>query len=49
MITVIDLFWQVVEDAVKHSPPSHPHPANLAWHRENIFGQMASEDLAPWE
>ena len=26
-----------------------PHPANLAWHRENIFGQMASEGPAPWD
>lgn len=26
-----------------------PHPANLAWHRENIFGQMVSEGPAPWE
>ncbi|WP_245306218.1 HNH endonuclease [Roseovarius aestuariivivens] len=26
-----------------------PHPANLKWHRENIFGQMAAEGSAPWE
>ena len=26
-----------------------PHPANLAWHRENIFGQMAAEGPAPWK
>lgn len=25
-----------------------PHPANLKWHRENIFGQMALEGPAPW-
>jgi len=26
-----------------------PHPANLAWHRENIFGQMAADGPAPWK
>jgi len=26
-----------------------PHPENLAWHRENIFGQMVAEGSAPWE
>jgi putative restriction endonuclease len=26
-----------------------PHPANLAWHRENIFGQLVAEGPAPWE
>jgi len=25
-----------------------PHPANLAWHRENIFGQMPADGPAPW-
>lgn len=25
-----------------------PHPANLAWHRENVFGQMAADGPAPW-
>ncbi len=37
MTTVIDLFWQVVDDAVKHSPPSHPlrssmHPLRSSMH-----------------
>lgn len=37
MTTVIDLFWQVVDDAVKHSPPSHPlrssaHPLHSSMH-----------------
>jgi putative restriction endonuclease len=26
-----------------------PHPAKLAWHRDNIFCQMAAEGSAPWE
>lgn len=26
-----------------------PHPANLKWHRENIFGQMAAGGPAPWD
>jgi len=26
-----------------------PHPKHLAWHRENIFGQMVAEGSAPWE
>jgi putative restriction endonuclease len=25
------------------------HPANLAWHRENIFAQMAAAGSAPWK
>lgn len=37
MITVIDLFWHVVDDAVKHSPLSHPlrssaHPLHSSMH-----------------
>ncbi len=26
-----------------------PHPENLRWHRENIFGQMIGDDPLPWE
>lgn len=26
-----------------------PHPENLRWHRENIFGQVDVEDKAPWQ
>ena len=26
-----------------------PHPANLRWHRENVFGQVMSDDPAPWD
>jgi putative restriction endonuclease len=26
-----------------------PHPENLRWHRETVFGQMALERTAPWE
>lgn len=25
-----------------------PHPENLRWHRENIFGQMAFDEPVPW-
>lgn len=25
-----------------------PHPDNLKWHRENVFGQMAFDPAAPW-
>jgi putative restriction endonuclease len=30
-------------------PHHHPHPENLRWHRENVFGQALSDDLSPWE
>lgn len=26
-----------------------PHPENLRWHRENVFGQMTTDGPAPWE
>ena len=26
----------------------HPHPDNLAWHRETVFGQMDFDTPAPW-
>jgi putative restriction endonuclease len=25
-----------------------PHPENLRWHRENIFGQVAPDGATPW-
>lgn len=28
---------------------NHPHPANLKWHRENVFGQLALEGPSPWD
>lgn len=29
--------------------PSHaPHPENLRWHRENVFGQVTISDPTPW-
>lgn len=29
--------------------PHHaPHPENLRWHRENVFGQVLSAEEAPW-
>jgi putative restriction endonuclease len=30
-------------------PRDAPHPANLAWHRENVYGQVLSEDAPPWQ
>lgn len=30
-------------------PRDAPHPSNLRWHRENVFGQIQSNDLAPWQ
>lgn len=35
-----------------HLPADHrnwPHPENLRWHRENVFGQFSPEDISPWE
>ena len=29
-------------------PRDHPHPENLRWHRENVFGQMDYDAPAPW-
>jgi putative restriction endonuclease len=26
-----------------------PHPENLRWHRENVFGQVSSDERAPWD
>jgi putative restriction endonuclease len=31
------------------NPADWPHPQNLRWHRENVFGQMALDVPAPWE
>lgn len=30
-------------------PRNAPHPENLRWHRENIFGQALAGDPAPWQ
>ncbi|MDR7125217.1 HNH endonuclease [Pseudotabrizicola sp. 4114] len=30
------------------NPHHMPHPENLRWHRENVFGQVAISDGAPW-
>lgn len=30
-------------------PRNAPHPANLRWHRENVFGQGFEGGPAPWE
>lgn len=29
-------------------PIHHPHPENLRWHRENVFGQLDLSGPAPW-
>lgn len=30
--------------------PHHlPHPENLRWHRENVFGQVLMDEASPWE
>lgn len=29
-------------------PRDWPHPANLRWHRQNVFGQIDLEGPAPW-
>lgn len=29
-------------------PADHPHPNNLKWHRENVFGQIVTDEPAPW-
>ncbi|SEO68200.1 putative restriction endonuclease [Salinihabitans flavidus] len=29
-------------------PRNSPHPANLRWHRENIFGQIMPGEPVPW-
>ncbi|MBL3567901.1 HNH endonuclease [Rhodovulum visakhapatnamense] len=30
-------------------PRNLPHPANLRWHRENVFGQVLADGPAPWD
>ncbi len=30
------------------SPRDAPHPENLRWHRENVFGRALSDEPAPW-
>ncbi len=30
------------------NPLNHPHPENLRWHRENVFGQVSLEGAQPW-
>ncbi|GHF61465.1 HNH endonuclease [Seohaeicola zhoushanensis] len=30
-------------------PRNAPHPENLRWHREHVFGQVMPTDPAPWE
>lgn len=35
--------------AMPTDPRDRPHPENLRWHRENVFGQLALDGPAPWE
>ncbi len=30
-------------------PRNAPHPKNLQWHRENVFGRALTEEPVPWE
>lgn len=30
-------------------PRDAPHPKNLRWHRENVFGQVETDGPAPWQ
>jgi putative restriction endonuclease len=30
-------------------PRNRPHPENLRWHRENVFGNAISSEPAPWD
>lgn len=30
-------------------PRNAPHPENLRWHRENVFGQLIEDGPAPWQ
>lgn len=30
-------------------PHDAPHPENLRWHRENVFGQVLPSGPAPWQ
>lgn len=30
-------------------PRDAPHPVNLRWHRENVFGQVLPNEPAPWD
>ncbi|MCB2135026.1 MAG: HNH endonuclease [Rhodobacteraceae bacterium] len=30
-------------------PYQMPHPHNLRWHRENVFGQVISDERSPWD
>lgn len=31
-----------------HEQRNWPHPENLRWHRENIFGQVMADEPTPW-
>lgn len=34
---------------VPEDPRNAPHPENLRWHRENVFGHVLSDEPAPWD
>lgn len=44
---------RLIRPGAKLMPPvdlrDAPHPANLRWHRENVFGQALLDDAVPWE
>lgn len=31
------------------NPWDAPHPENLRWHRENVFGQVVNDERSPWD
>jgi len=46
---VIDRLVHRSGKLLKPEDPRHwPHPENLRWHRENVFGQTIASDHAPW-
>ena len=47
---VIDRLIRPSGRLLKPEYPHHlPHPENLRWHRENVFGQVLMDEASPWE
>ena len=47
---VIDRLIRPSGRLLKPENPHHlPHPENLRWHRENVFGQVVMDEASPWE
>lgn len=46
---VVDRLIRPGGKLLKPKDPHHaPHPHNLRWHRENIFGQVVEDAASPW-